>query len=168
MVSLGDTAISLHILQPMPKFQFLGGGEGLLFWKSKTQSAMICLNFKFFLGGGGRAVLNQIPEQDVLRNLSTNFALPLSGSLCITDSLSHTMYVETNEGPDIIMHQLKSSYNSPFIDSYSHPSHTCFAMISSNEDAVKLTRVPRSIVSNEIHQISSSQAFHSTSLLSIR
>ena len=136
-----------------------------MFWKSKTQSAMICLNFNF-QGEGG--VLNQIPEQGVLRNLSTNFALPLSGSLCITDSLSHTMYEETNEGPDIIMHQLKSSYNSPFIDSYSHPSHTCFAIISSNEDAVKLTRVPRSIVSNEIHQILSSQAFHSSSLLSIR
>ena len=42
MVSLGDTAISLHILQPP-----LGG----VFWKVKTQSAKICLNFKF-LGGG--------------------------------------------------------------------------------------------------------------------
>ena len=37
-----------------------------------------------------------------------------------------------SEGPDIIMHQLKSSY-SPFKDSYSHPIHTCFAMIASNE-----------------------------------
>ena len=35
-----------------------------------------------------------------MSNLSTNFALPLSGSLCITDSLSHTTYVETNQcGP---------------------------------------------------------------------
>ena len=31
------------------------------------------------------------------------------------------------------MHQLKSIYNSPFKDSYSHPIHTCFAMIASNE-----------------------------------
>ena len=37
-----------------------------------------------------------------------------------------------SEGPDIIMYQLKSSYNSPFKDSYSHPIHTCFAMIASN------------------------------------
>ena len=31
------------------------------------------------------------------------------------------------------MHQLKSSYNSPFKDSYSHPIHTRFAMIASND-----------------------------------
>ena len=35
--------------------------------------------------------MNQIPEQGVVRNLSTNFALPLSGSRCITT------YVEANE-----------------------------------------------------------------------
>ena len=50
--------------------------------------------FQFSEGGG---VLNQIPQQGVLRILSRNFALPLSGCLCITDSLSHTTYVETNE-----------------------------------------------------------------------
>ena len=59
-----------------------------------TPKSKICLNFNF-QGGGG--VLNQIPEQGVVRNLSTNFALPLSGSLCITDSLAHTTYVETNQ-----------------------------------------------------------------------
>ena len=37
-----------------------------------------------------------------------------------------------SECPDIIMHQLKSIYNSPFKDSYSHPINTCFAMIASN------------------------------------
>ena len=73
-----------------------------------------------------------------------------------------------NEGPNIITHQLKSSYNRPFKDFYSHPIHTCFAMISSNEDVVKLTGIPRSIVSNEIHQISRSQDFHSSILLPIR
>ena len=31
------------------------------------------------------------------------------------------------------MHQLKPIYNNPFKDSYSHPIHTCFAMIDSNE-----------------------------------
>ena len=73
MVSLGDTAISLHILQlllrggilesqnpkcqDLPKFQFSGGE---LFWKVKTQSAKICLNFNF---QGGGVFWNQIPEQ---------------------------------------------------------------------------------------------------------
>ena len=73
----------------LPKFQYWGGW-GVL--EGKTQSAMICLNFNL---GGGAGVLNQIPEQGVLRNLSTKFALPLSGSLCITDSLAHTTYVKT-------------------------------------------------------------------------
>ena len=40
-----------------------------------------------------------------------------------------------SEGPDIIMHQLKSSYNSPFKDSHSYFVHTCFAMIASNDNA---------------------------------
>ena len=48
----------------------------------KYQIAKICLNFN--LGGGG-GVLNQIPEQGVVRIFSTNFALPVSGSLYITD-----------------------------------------------------------------------------------
>ena len=36
------------------------------------------------------------------------------------------------QGPDIIMHQLKSIYRSPFKDSQSHPIHTCFPMIASD------------------------------------
>ena len=40
-------------------------------------------------------------------------------------------------GPDIIMHQLKSIYNSPFKESHSHPVHTCFAMIASNVTIIK-------------------------------
>ena len=35
------------------------------------------------------------------------------------------------EGPDIIMQQLKSIYNSPFKDSHLHLIHTCFAMNAS-------------------------------------
>ena len=34
------------------------------------------------------------------------------------------------------MHQLRFIYNSPFKDSHSHPVHTCFAMIASNEGNV--------------------------------
>ena len=91
MVSLWDTTISLHILQlplegaqcsgsqipkdqDLPKFQFWGGG-GLLELKSESAK-------------------NQIPEQSVVRNLSTNFAF---ASQIVTDSLSHTTYVETNK-----------------------------------------------------------------------
>ena len=100
----GDTVISLHILQLPLTGGCSGKGQiwtqerklefgGRVFWKVKTQSSKICLNFNF-LGEGG--ILKQIPEQGVLRILSTNFALPLSVCLCITDSLSHTTYVETN------------------------------------------------------------------------
>ena len=37
------------------------------------------------------------------------------------------------KGPFINMNQLKSIYNSPFKNSYSHPIHTCLATIPSNE-----------------------------------
>ena len=38
-----------------------------------------------------------------------------------------------SEGPVIIMNELKSIYNSPFKDLHSHPYHTCFPIIASNE-----------------------------------
>ena len=60
---------------------FRGGGEFCTSQNSKCQDVP---KFQFFWGGGGaRGVLYQIPEQGVLANLSTNFALPLSGSLRI-------------------------------------------------------------------------------------
>ena len=62
------------------------------------------------MGGG---VLNQIPEQGVVRNLSTNFALPLSGSFCITDSLSHTTYVETNHHCPVPVKELQNGKSGP-------------------------------------------------------
>ena len=37
------------------------------------------------------------------------------------------------------MHQLKSSYNSPLKDSYLHPIHTCFAMIASNDEEIRVS-----------------------------
>ena len=70
-------------------FNWWGGGVFCSSQNSKRQDLA-----KFSFGGG--EVLYQIPEQGVLANLSTNFAWPLSGSPCITDSLSHTTYVETN------------------------------------------------------------------------
>ena len=68
-------------------FNFGGGGSLL---ELKSESAKICLTFNFREGG----VVNQIPEQSVVRNLSTNFAF---ASQIVTDSLSHTTYVETNK-----------------------------------------------------------------------
>ena len=50
----------------------------------------------FISGGGGGSVPNPRKGCSSL-NLSKNFALPLSGSPCIADSLSHTTYVETND-----------------------------------------------------------------------
>ena len=47
------------------------------------------------MGGYGGGFWNHIPEQ----GCSEQFGQKISGSLtclCITDSLSHTMYVETN------------------------------------------------------------------------
>ena len=43
-----------------------------------------------------------------------------------------------SEGPDIIMHQLKSIYNSPFKDSQSDQIHTCFRMIAGNDIVASL------------------------------
>ena len=40
--------------------------------------------------------------------------------------------------PLIIINKLKSIYNSPFKDSHSHPIHTCFPIIASNEVASKV------------------------------
>ena len=41
--------------------------------------------------------------------------------------------IHASKCPVIIMYQLKSLYNSPFKDTYSHPIHTRFAIIASNE-----------------------------------
>ena len=64
MVSLGDTAISLHILQPskpkMPRIVQISiweGGGGVL--ESQNPKCQDLSKFQF----GGRGVLNQVPEQ---------------------------------------------------------------------------------------------------------
>ena len=43
------------------------------------------------------------------------------------------------EGPDIIINQLKSRYNSSFKDLHSYPIDTCFAMITSNDHGIHHT-----------------------------
>ena len=57
-------------------------------------------NFNFW-GGGGGGVLYQIPEQGCSGEIWSKFSGSLAG-WCITDSLSHTTYVETNDN-----HQMK-------------------------------------------------------------
>ena len=39
------------------------------------------------------------------------------------------------------MHQLKSFYDGSFKDSHSHPIHTCFAMIASNEKSMQFGEI---------------------------
>ena len=73
------------------------GGRGVFRKRSDLDSGKTIRVFKFFgvaggcsgkgqiwtaqyYLGGGAGFLNQIPEQGVLRNLSTNFALPHSES----------------------------------------------------------------------------------------
>ena len=41
-------------------------------------------------------------------------------------------FIHASECHVFIMNQLKSVYNIPFLDSYSHPIHTCLSMIASN------------------------------------
>ena len=68
---------------------FWGGGYSET---EKSQSAKICLNFNFFWGG--RGILNF--RIGVFCRIWTKFSTTPAGS-CITDSLSHTTYVETNK-----------------------------------------------------------------------
>ena len=67
-----------------------GGGGGIL--QLKSQSAKISDNFHF-RGGGGGILYCRI---GVNCRIWTKFSTTPAGS-CITDSLSHTTYVETNE-----------------------------------------------------------------------
>ena len=79
----------------LPKFQFFWGERYSGVRTENTQSAKICLNF---IGGGG--LWSEIPERGSLENLDTNFAVLgccTQTCLCITDSLSYTTYVETND-----------------------------------------------------------------------
>ena len=59
---------------------------------------------------------------DLLNRLST------SSVKCWTVNFG----IHSSKGPVIITHQLKSLYNSPLKNSYSHRIHTCFTMIASN------------------------------------
>ena len=94
--------------QDLPKFQFFGGGYSVT---ENTQSPKICLNFNF--QGGGYSVTENTQSPKICLNFNfrggggilfyrigvfcricTKFSTTPAGS-CITDSLSHTTYVET-------------------------------------------------------------------------
>ena len=64
MVSLGDKAISLHILQPPTATR---GGCSVLV---KTQSAKICLNLNFQGGGMGYSVLVKTESAKICLNFN--------------------------------------------------------------------------------------------------
>ena len=68
----------------------VGGGAVGYSETEKSSSAKICLNFNF---RGGRGVFYRI---GVNCRIWTKISTTPAGS-CITDSLSHTTYVETNE-----------------------------------------------------------------------
>ena len=73
-------------------------GGGVL--KSNTQSAKICLNFNFRGGGEGGYSGTKFQNRGVMENLDKNLLFEVNCTetcLCITDSLSHTTYVETNQ-----------------------------------------------------------------------
>ena len=109
--------------QDLPKFEFSGerGRGGIL--KLKSQSGKICPNFNFRGGGGGGGVGGILKLKSQSAKISDNFHFQGGGEegilklyfrigvfcriwtkisttpagSCITDSLSHTTYVETNK-----------------------------------------------------------------------
>ena len=76
--------------QDLPKFQFLGGGGVICNWKVKVPIFLTI----FISGGGGGGIL--YCRIGVNCRIWTKFSTTQAGS-CITDSLSHTTYVETNK-----------------------------------------------------------------------
>ena len=52
--------------------------------------------------------------------------------------LDYQFSIHASECPVFIMNQLKSVYNIPFLNSYSHPIHTCLSMIASNDEQLHL------------------------------
>ena len=74
------------------KFSILGGGRYF-------EVNFVISNQKFSMGGGW-AFWSEIPERSFLENLDKNLLSEVNCTetcLCITDSLSHTTYVETNK-----------------------------------------------------------------------
>ena len=106
--------------QDLPKFQFSGGGGYSV--TENTQSPKICLNFNFRGGGGVFCNWKYSKSQDlpkfqfsggggilyyrigVFCRIWTKFSTTPAGS-CITDSLSHTTYVETNDTNGLLSKQ---------------------------------------------------------------
>ena len=94
MVSTGDTEISLHIRSPRFLASRGGGGRYYGVTTENTQSAKICLNFNFRRGG----YFDLKFREGCSGEFGQKFTVHTETCLCITDSLSHTTYVETNKG----------------------------------------------------------------------
>ena len=104
----GVTTENTQIAKICLNFNFRGGGVTL---EVKTRSAKICLNFNFFGGGvvktqsakiwlnfsfqGGSLIWNS--REGLSGEFGHKFTVHTETCLCITDSLSHTTYVETNK-----------------------------------------------------------------------
>ena len=86
------TADQIQSAKICPNFHFQGG-----YWRpTQIQSAKICPNFHFF---GGRGYSRPTFLKYLSGGHSRNFEpeiLATGMCYCITDSLSHTMYVKTN------------------------------------------------------------------------
>ena len=100
MISLGDTAISLHILQPskpkVPRSEQISMGRGGVL-ESQNPKCQDLSKFQLWEGGGGGRLCSE-PNSRI--GVFCAIWSKISGSLaclCITDSLSHTTYVETNQ-----------------------------------------------------------------------
>ena len=74
------------------KLNFPLGGEGGVFWNWKVTKCQHLLKVEFSWGGG---ILKLSWRIGVFCRIWTKFSTTPAGS-CITDSLSHTTYVETN------------------------------------------------------------------------
>ena len=80
--------------QDLPRFQFSGGGGGGRWYSLPSQNSKCQDLPKFqFWGEGG-----SVPRVGALSDFLTKFSTT-PASYCITDSLSHTTYVETNNLP---------------------------------------------------------------------
>ena len=51
--------------------------------------------------------------------------------------LDYQFFIHASKGQVIIVNQIKPIYNNPFKDSHSHPIHTCFPIIASNESQIR-------------------------------
>ena len=103
--------------QDLPKFQFFGGG---VLWSSQNSKCQDLPKFQFSGGGGEFSDLKF--QRGVFWRIWTQIYCAYTETcLCITDSLSHTMCVETNKIGAIWLHYAR--IHSKFILDLRHCSN---------------------------------------------